>query len=538
MGSCTECVHFRRVQPASQLMAAAIGLTAGGSEVANAIAKIVDDEQKLREADADIKSKEGSADRMYWPAKPVMSEYCGLQEQKDIFFICEVKNRELLCKDFQQGQPERHACAECAHRVPAEGNTQDQRMEQSYTQMITRAVVAQASPQGPQGLLQSYRGGVSARKALEVAGAYAAKGRVLSKPEYLDYCTKFSEKDDYVVCSLQNRHNICWAWEAKEPAGEPAHGGTVSTSLHNSAPKTSVKEEPMRVDNNILAAGPPPLTVEAADRSIDLVDFAVAAVRGIDLIDVTPAVREAWRHFLTAHYQLMDLEHRSFFANAPVMLGNIRSQWNLMPPLQQAALRQMWASVLPEMLSWIDAALQGSVPMPATGQFGYPAAPPQYGPPAGMNAYPAAPPAYVPAAMNPYQAVPSPYGPPTMNPYAAPPQYGPPAYANPYPAAPPQYGPPAYANPYPAAPPQYGPPVYANPYSAEEQRSPDSMSNLLHDIHRKQQEKLDEAMARDSSGVEAAQIRSQNDALNAQLLTNISHMQFESMMATARNIKS
>jgi hypothetical protein len=521
MGSCTECVHFRRVQPASQLLAAAIGLTTGGSEVANAIAKIVDDEQKLREADADIKSKEGSADRMYWPAQPVMSEYCGLQEQKQIFFICEVKNRELQCKDFQPGRHERHACADCAHRVPAEGNTQDQRMEQSYTQMITRAVVAQASPQGPQGLLQSYRGGVSARKALEVAGAYAAKGRMLSKPEYLDYCARFSEQDEYVVCTLQNRHNTCWAWEAKQPAREPARVETVSASVPDSTAKTSVKEEPMEMDNNILAAGPPPLTVEAADRSIDLIDFVVAAVRGIDLIDVTPAVREAWRHFLSSHYQLMDLEHRGFFASAPAMLSSIRSQWSLMPPLQQAALQQIWASVLPEMISWIDAALQGSVPMPATGQFGYPTAPPQYGPPPGMRAYPAAPPAYAPVAMNPYQAQPSPYGPPAMNPCAAPPQYGPPAMS-----------------PYPPAPPQYGPPAYPNVYSAGQQGSPDSMSNLLHNVHRKQQEKLDEAMSRDSSGVEAAQIRAQNDALNAQLLTNISHMQFESMMATARNIKS
>jgi hypothetical protein len=64
------------------------------------------------------------------------------------------------------------------------------------------------------------------------------------------------------------------------------------------------------------------------------------------------------------------------------------------------------------------------------------------------------------------------------------------------------------------------------------------MSILLHNVHRKQEEKLDEAMARDSSGVEAAQIRAQDDALNAQLVTNISHMQFESLMATARNIRS
>src|SRR4029453_3130397 len=49
------------------------------------------------------------------------------------------------------------------------------------------------------------------------------------------------------------------------------------------------------MDNTILSYGPPPLTVEAADAGLDMIDFIAAAVRGVDLIDVTDLVRPRWR---------------------------------------------------------------------------------------------------------------------------------------------------------------------------------------------------------------------------------------------------
>ena len=47
-------------------------------------------------------------------------------------------------------------------------------------------------------------------------------------------------------------------------------------------------------DAMLLSPGPPPLSLLAADCAIDLIDFMAATVRGVDLLDVTPAVREAF----------------------------------------------------------------------------------------------------------------------------------------------------------------------------------------------------------------------------------------------------
>jgi hypothetical protein len=221
MGPCTKCVHYRRVKPASQLLSTAIGVVAGGAEVAGALAKIVDDEQKVREAETDVKAKEGVADRQVWAARPAMSDYCGLKEADDIFLICEVKNRGMECKDFHAGQPERRACSNCKHHVGADGTTSDQAMERIYTQMVVTAAATQSSPQVAQGMLQSYRGGSASRKALEVAGAYAAKGWVLAKPQYLDYCRHFSTDDTYVLCVLQNPHSTCPEWTESRDQAKP-----------------------------------------------------------------------------------------------------------------------------------------------------------------------------------------------------------------------------------------------------------------------------------------------------------------------------
>jgi hypothetical protein len=212
MGPCTKCVHYRRVKPASQLLSTAIGLVVGGAEVASALAKLVDDEQKVRDAEIDVKAKEGLADRQVWAARPAMSDYCGLKEADETFLICEVKNRGMECKDFQAGQPERRACSSCRHHVATDGTTTDQGMERIYTQMAITATAVQSSAQVAQGMLQSYRGGSAGRKALEVAGAYAAKGWMLAKPQYLDYCRHFSTDDTYVICVLQNPHHTCPAW--------------------------------------------------------------------------------------------------------------------------------------------------------------------------------------------------------------------------------------------------------------------------------------------------------------------------------------
>lgn len=211
-GPCSKCIHFRRARPASQLLQAAFKDDTTAAEVTGALSKITDNEQKLREAEADFKGKEGSADRDLWPARPQMSDYCGLDEADEIYRIAEVKNRGLGCGDFRSGRPERRACADCRHRVPADGQRRDLAMEAIYTGLVNDAVAVQASPQAPQGLLGAYRSGEGSRKALELSSAYGANGHLLNEPDYLDHCAVLSAADEYAICVLQNTHSTCPAW--------------------------------------------------------------------------------------------------------------------------------------------------------------------------------------------------------------------------------------------------------------------------------------------------------------------------------------
>lgn len=114
----------------------------------------------------------------------------------------------------------------------------------------------------------------------------------------------------------------------------------------------------------LLAAGPPPLTAAAADAALDVIDFMAAQVRGVDEIDVTPAVREAWRVHLASYYPLLAPVDRFWFANAPFTLAAIQTGWAQLSDQQQGMYRQAWAMSLPAMLQLVDPVLQAQQAVP------------------------------------------------------------------------------------------------------------------------------------------------------------------------------
>jgi hypothetical protein len=211
-GACPTCIHFRRARLASQVLASLFNTNTEGAEIAQALSKVSEDEHKLREAEAETKSREGLAGRDLWAARPMTSDFCGFEEEREIYRIAEVKNRGLGCTDYAAGKPERHACADCAHRIPAEGRQQDIRMEAVYANLMNTAIAAQGSDETSKGLLQGYRSAEASKKALEISATYESKGRLVTKPKYLDHCAKFSSPDEFVVCVLQNPHHTCAAW--------------------------------------------------------------------------------------------------------------------------------------------------------------------------------------------------------------------------------------------------------------------------------------------------------------------------------------
>jgi hypothetical protein len=108
----------------------------------------------------------------------------------------------------------------------------------------------------------------------------------------------------------------------------------------------------------LLAPGPPPLTEEAADAALDAIDFIAAAVRGIDTIDVTPKMRALWRQHIAASFGYLPPWTRAWFANAPFLMTTLQTQWPLLNPVQQEALRQGWMVELPAMLQMLEPVLQ------------------------------------------------------------------------------------------------------------------------------------------------------------------------------------
>lgn len=116
--------------------------------------------------------------------------------------------------------------------------------------------------------------------------------------------------------------------------------------------------------HGLIAEGPPPLTQGAADCALDAIDFMAAAVRGIDTIDVTPAVRDAWRAHLAAQYPLLTLTDRYWFASAPVTLAAIQAGWQQLSIVDRGVYLQAWALALPALLQFIDPALHAADPSP------------------------------------------------------------------------------------------------------------------------------------------------------------------------------
>jgi hypothetical protein len=112
------------------------------------------------------------------------------------------------------------------------------------------------------------------------------------------------------------------------------------------------------MQETILHYGPPPLTEQAADAALDVIDFIAAAVRGYDAIDVTNVVRPLWRTQLAAWYLHLPFVTRQWYANAPLTLATFHAQWPLLDPVQRDMILRQWSFDLPHMLMMLDPVLE------------------------------------------------------------------------------------------------------------------------------------------------------------------------------------
>lgn len=238
MGVCAQCKWFRRTKPASQLLAGAF--SSSSADVAQALGKVVEDEQKQRDAEADYKRIQDAAGKDLWAGRPVLTDYCGLDEEKGAYYIAEVKNLGGRCRQHDPDPPPRQACSECQHERTPEGAARDAVREQAYVKLAARNISADVKKDTTESLLDGYRKGTSARQALEVTGVYQTRGHLLHPPAYLTYCAAFSTADDYVTCLFQNPYHLCSKWKAGPEAmtseQDQAQPSTGAAGGQNAAP--------------------------------------------------------------------------------------------------------------------------------------------------------------------------------------------------------------------------------------------------------------------------------------------------------------
>lgn len=132
--------------------------------------------------------------------------------------------------------------------------------------------------------------------------------------------------------------------------------------------------------SQVLHPGPPPLTVQAAQAAIDVIDFMAATVRGVDLIDVTPEVRRRWQTYVASHYEMLPITDRQFLAAGDAMLATLKANWPRLAPQERELYRQQWSVTIGAALQFIQPVLDDPS-----------AAAPQYGAAGAVGAYGSAP---------------------------------------------------------------------------------------------------------------------------------------------------
>jgi hypothetical protein len=243
----------------SQIFAAQLTTDAG--PISEALSKIVEDEQKRREMEAQDKTNAMKLTTMTWSGRPMMSNFCGLREADEdpVYLIAEIKNANYQCNDFGSTLDPPHRCLECKHRRPSRGKAEDLRVEETTAGMATRNVSVGLNTSVADSLLTTHREGVASRIGFELTGAYNSAGHLAMEPRYFDYCGHYSTPDDYVVCLMQNPHHTCKAWEATMPTETP------ETNLPTAPPQT-----------DLATAPPPALATPAAVPAEANIDYTKA----------------------------------------------------------------------------------------------------------------------------------------------------------------------------------------------------------------------------------------------------------------------
>lgn len=126
----------------------------------------------IREDEAKQKVDLSLREKDAWPAKPVVSDYCGLLESKKTYLVAELKNPSTgadgrgACNNHSSVD-QRRGCKTCRHRVSASGMVRDRTIEDLYFRLGLSARLTGGSDSSANSYLNSHRENIGHQIAYE-----------------------------------------------------------------------------------------------------------------------------------------------------------------------------------------------------------------------------------------------------------------------------------------------------------------------------------------------------------------------------------
>lgn len=214
---CRKCRHFRPFRPMSHLLEQELGLYE--SECVAALTKIMEDERSKRDAEAELRVTLVRDRKMEWPFRPSMSDFCGFEEENDVWLLHQIKNRRRDCENFEPESNGVRVCRNCKYARLPMGPTKDEEALREINRIAEMQVVTGQG--GADQEANRYLTLVGTKKAFEAAKTYYS-GRFSDAPAlYLRTCAHHSFGNTYFPCLTKNPHDACQAFEATNPRRSP-----------------------------------------------------------------------------------------------------------------------------------------------------------------------------------------------------------------------------------------------------------------------------------------------------------------------------
>lgn len=189
---CAVCEHYRKVIPLSSKIPYWTG-----TAISSALIKVEEDQVKQRAAESSHKVYLIETGETKWDRPPIMTAYCGFEEDKKNYGVCEVKNRTLNCENFAMYTGKVSECKNCQYLEPGEKQPYPSQKGMS-AELYTKRLEA-----------------VDADIALEITRLWSTKGVANYKVKFHDFCTFHGLARPYVNLHKNCKHRVHYVAESK-----------------------------------------------------------------------------------------------------------------------------------------------------------------------------------------------------------------------------------------------------------------------------------------------------------------------------------